>query len=239
MINEIISSISQNYSFSLNELKKYEYVLDWNGISQNSQIKWNKTIIDEFSNKLNFECLSENHSIPIDRELLIKYRDRWSWQYLTDNPTIRWTIELLEDFKDKWEWESVEFCGNIGLSLNTHLPWTVELIDKFDSKWFWGELSCNPSLPWTKELLLRYYDKWVWDGHFGHWGLSVNPSPIVEQLLIKYFPEKIDYTCFNKEVPIYSIDSPIGINELDRLVLDYVKEYGLEKLICCINITTL
>jgi len=88
------------------------------------------------------------------------------------------------------------------LSLNTRLPWDEHLIDKFADRWFWGELSSNPSLPWSKELLLKYYDRWTWDRHFGYWGLSINPSPIVKQLLIKYFPDKIDYEYFNKSTKV-------------------------------------
>ena len=111
---------------------------------------------------------------------------------LTDNPNIPWTIDLLEKYQDYWAWESYEFAGNYGLSSNIYLPWSIELIEKYKEKWFWGELSSNPSLPWSLELIKRYDNMWTWDGHYGHWGLSMNPSPIVKRILLEDFPERID-----------------------------------------------
>lgn len=240
MINKIISSISENYAFSFQDLMTYRTILDWKGVSRNIHIPWDDRYIDEFSGLLNFswDGLVMNPSIKITNNFLHKYHDLIEWDYITDNPSIHWNVELLEEFKDDWAWESKEFCGNTGLSLNTKLPWSEYLIDKYADRWFWGELSCNPSLPWSKELLHKYYDRWTWDGHFGLWGLSINPSPVVKELLTRYFPEKIDHKYFNKTTENHTQETSES-NPFDTLVMEYVKQYGLKKLICCINITLL
>lgn len=206
MIKNIIQSISRHYPFSIEELRKHKHILDWDGISCNKQIQWDDKLIEEFSNLLNFswDGLAMNPSLQITRDFLHKFYDIIEWEYITDNPSIHWTVELLEEFKDDWAWESIEFCGNVGLSLNTKLPWDENLIDKYADRWFWGELSCNPSLPWSKQLLLKYYDRWTWDGHFGHWGLSINPSPVVKELLMKHFPDKIDHEYFNNSTKVHT-----------------------------------
>ncbi len=149
MIKKIISSISCNYPFSIGELRKYKHILDWGCISCNKKIIWNNELIEEFSNHLNFswDGLAMNPSLHITKDFLLKFHDIIEWDYITDNPSIHWTVELLEEFQNDWAWESKEFCGNMGLSLNTKLPWDEKLIDKFADRWFWGELSCNPSLP--------------------------------------------------------------------------------------------
>lgn len=239
MITNIIRSLSENYPFNISELRRHQYILNWMYISRNTQIKWSEEIIDEFIDKLSWVDLSQNPSIPINKNFFKKFEDRWQWQYLTDNPLIPWSSELLEEYANKWAWEKIEFCGNLGLSLNRYLPWSIELIEKFKDRWFWGELSCNPSLPWSKELILKYKDKWIWGGHYGYCGLSINPSPIVKQLLLEYFPDKIEYEYFDLN-DIYDPNWDLReLSQLDKLVLEYTKEYGLEKLICCINITTL
>ena len=87
-------------------------------------------------------------------------------------------------------------------------------------------------------MLQKYYDRWTWDGHFGLWGLSINPSPVVKELPTRYFPEKIDYKYFNQITENHTQET-FELNQFDILVMEYVKQYGLKKLICCINITSL
>lgn len=135
---------------------------------------------------------------------------------LTDNPNIPWSLELIEKYKDECAWESYEFAGNLGLSSNHFLPWSEELLDKYIDRWFWGELSSNPSLPWSFGLIRKYADRWTWDGHYGHWGLSINPSPIVKEILTTYYPERIDRKYCNPLV----IDIPKENNIIINAVLE-------------------
>ncbi|TGX80541.1 hypothetical protein E5358_12875 [Palleniella muris] len=77
MIKKIIQSISTNCSFSIEELKKYKYILDWDSISCNKQIQWTDELIEEFSDYLNFswDGLAMNPSLPITRDFLAKFRN--------------------------------------------------------------------------------------------------------------------------------------------------------------------
>ena len=250
MINRIITSLSKYYPFSIEELRVNQFLLDWEAISQNRDIKWNDSIIEEFANKLNFswDGLGMNPSLPLTRDFIKRFEKLWEWTYLTDNPAIEWSADLIEEFKEDWTWEICEFAGNVGLSLNRHLPWCIDLIDIFKDNWCWPELSCNPSLPWSKDLIERYRDHWEWGSFIDYGGLSNNPSPIVKNLLLKYYPERIDYKHFKPESNLteYSNSFYDDIcssyktpNEIDSVLLEYCEQYGLSKLINCINITLL
>lgn len=209
----VFHTICRYYPWNTEQLDNFINQLNWNEISINSNIKWSSKLIEKFENKLNFGDygLTSNESIPFTPELIEKYKNKWDWTFLTDNSQIPWTIDLLEKYQDYWAWESYEFAGNLGLSLNRHLPWSIDILEKFKEKWFWGELSANPALPWNLELIKRFEDLWTWDGHYGYWGLSMNTSPIVKQILLEYYPEKIDkkYNSFLKQPQI--INSELDI----------------------------
>lgn len=77
MTNKIISSISENYAFSFQDLMTYITILDWKGVSRNIHIPWDDRYIDEFSGLLNFswDGLAMNPSIKITNNFLHKYHD--------------------------------------------------------------------------------------------------------------------------------------------------------------------
>ena len=205
---DYIDRLSLFYPWSKGELLRYGEYLNWSYISENESIEWNDDLIQSYDTKLFFETsngiypevcgLSANKAVPFTKQLITKYKDKWDWTALTDNPSIHWSEELLNEFHDYWAWEMFEFAGNIGLSRSENLPWSIGLIEKFKDKWFWGELSCNPALPWSSNLLELYKDKWEWGSHYGHGGLSMNPSPIVRNLLLTHHIEMIDWEFFCK-----------------------------------------
>lgn len=203
---DYINKLSLFYPWSKGELYRYGEYLNWLYVSENESIEWNGDLIQSFESQLNFKSgLSANKAIPLTFKLIEKYKDKWDWTDLTDNPSIHWTEELLDKFQGFWAWEIFEFAGNIGLSRNENLPWSIGLIEKFKDKWFWGELSSNPALPWSRELLELYKDKWEWGSHYGHWGLSINPSPIVRKLLLTQYSDKIDWEYFCKPFSISKV----------------------------------
>lgn len=192
----VLETICQQYSWNYEQLLQYKSYLLWDKLSMNRNMNWSEQIIDEFCNFLDFRALINNNAVLITPYLIEKHFEKWDWTYLADNPNIPWSIELMEKYVDHWSWESIEFAGNLGLSSNPYLPWSEDLLDLFKDKWFWGELSSNPSLPWSLGLIRKYEKLWTWDGHFGLWGLSVNPSPIVRNILLTYYPERIDKKYF-------------------------------------------
>lgn len=205
----VLELICQFYPWKEKQLEQYEGLLSWEYISKNEKIIWSEAIINRHSDKLDFGYwgLPMNNSMFINENTIEKYYDKWDWMILTDNPNIPWSLNLIEKYKEKWSWESYEFAGNIGLSSNRYLPWSEELIDKYKDKWFWGELSSNPSLPWSIELIRKYEKLWTWDAHYGHWGLSLNPSPLVKEIMKVYYPERIDHEYFNMKEDLNEDDA--------------------------------
>ncbi len=205
----VLELICQFYPWKEKQLEQYEGLLSWEYISKNEKIIWSEAIINRHSDKLDFGYwgLPMNNSMFINENIIEKYYDKWDWMILTDNPNIPWSLNLIEKYKEKWSWESYEFAGNIGLSSNRYLPWSEELIDKYKDKWFWGELSSNPSLPWSIELIRKYETLWTWDAHYGLWGLSLNPSPLVKEIMKVYYPERIDHEYFNMKEDLNEDDA--------------------------------
>ena len=209
----VLETICGQYAWTIDQLSHFEKYLLWDKISLNQNMIWSERVIDCFSERLDFRLgLPGNDAIVFTPQLIEKYKDKWDWMILTDNPNIPWSIELIEKYKDEWAWESYEFAGNLGLSSNHYLPWSEELLDKYIDKWFWGELSSNPSLPWSLGLIRKYEDRWTWDGHYGLWGLSINPSPIVKEILTKYYPERIDSKYRDFHIPVVSKNTNIIID---------------------------
>ena len=199
----VLETICKQFSWTIEQLTIFENYLLWDKISMNQNMIWSENIIDIFCERLDFDWgLPRNNAILFTPQIIEKYKDKWDWMTLTDNPNIPWSFELIEKFKNEWAWETYEFAGNIGLSLNHYLPWSEELIDKYIDKWFWGELSSNPSLPWSLGLIRKYEDRWTWDGHYGLWGLSINPSPIVKKILTTYYPDRIECKYKDFNIPV-------------------------------------
>ena len=200
----VLNLVCQFYPWKEKQLKQYEKLLSWKYISKNENMVWTEAIISQHSENLDFGYwgLSMNKSMFFNEKIIDKYYDKWDWMILTDNPNMPWSISLIEKYKEKWAWESYEFAGNIGLSSNRNLPWSEKLIDRYKNRWCWEELSSNPSLPWSLEFVRKYEKMWTWDAHYGYWGMSLNPSPLVKEIMKVYYPERIDYKYYDKETEV-------------------------------------
>lgn len=222
----VLKMICKFYPWQEKQLKQYEDLLSWEFISKNENIIWTEAVINRYSDRLDFGAwgLPMNKSMFFNENIIEKYYDKWDWMILTDNPNIPWSLNLIEKYKEEWAWESYEFAGNIGLSSNRYLPWSEELIDKYKDKWFWGELSSNPSLPWSLNLIRKYEDLWTWDAHYGHWGLSLNPSPLVKEIMKVYYPERIDQEYFDVKTVVdeNKEDDDIIINAILKVFSDNI-----------------
>lgn len=214
----VLEIICLKYSWTIEQLSHFKDLLLWDKVSLNQNVNWSEQIIECFCDRLDFGYwgLPRNNAIVFTTRLIEQFKDKWDWMTLTDNPNIPWSFELIDQYKDEWAWESYEFGGNLGLSSNPYLPWCEELIDKYIDKWFWGELSSNPSLPWSLGLIRKYEDRWVWDGHYGHWGLSINSSPIVKRILKTYYSERIDHEYFDKDTTL------VRIPEDNNIIIDAI-----------------
>ncbi len=74
------------------------------GFAGNTNIKWNRSIIDKYHYCLDFNTLCNNPSIPwdeylIDKYLLKKYNNVSNWIGLSSNKSIEWNEKLIIKYK--------------------------------------------------------------------------------------------------------------------------------------------
>lgn len=129
------SIVAASYSFSFDQLKKYQSFFEWRTISGNTQIKWDVRTLEAFSKNLEWDSISVNSSV---------FKD----------------VSLVDQFEDRIRWERHPVASRATIASNTGLPWSEEFIKKYESKLFFEELTENESLPWTEQLINKYLDRW-------------------------------------------------------------------------------
>ncbi|MBN2262544.1 MAG: hypothetical protein JW735_06520 [Prolixibacteraceae bacterium] len=75
-----LKKISARYPLSAEQLNKFGNVLHWDLVSANEAIKWNKSVIDANTNKLNWDIFTCNAKAFSDLSLLEKYNDLIDWR---------------------------------------------------------------------------------------------------------------------------------------------------------------
>ena len=105
--------ISRDESLSIDILSKYSDKLDWNEVSENSNIVWTLEGIDKFATKLNWTSFSQYCPDYIINEITLqKFADCWNWEILSYRDCFtNWY--LLEKFADKTVWSEVIATWNI------------------------------------------------------------------------------------------------------------------------------
>ncbi|MEO5569981.1 MAG: hypothetical protein ABIT08_17595 [Bacteroidia bacterium] len=88
--------MSEYFSFTWQQLRKYQYILDWKVIQGNTKIKWSAGVIREFKN------LFSAAIIPSE-----------GFDWLGTNRSVPWSIELIEEFKGYWDWEFISYNAKI------------------------------------------------------------------------------------------------------------------------------
>ncbi len=174
--------ISCYYPLSQQQLRKYKNDLDWNKISSNENIHWNKNIINEFKDEFNWKSLTTNKSAFVDRSLLDIFDDKIDWfgedSYfggsIALNEGIYWDIETIDKYADKINFDK--------LSESTTVNWSEQVIDKYLDKWSLKELAHNKSIPWSMELFEKYLDT----SYLSYFGVQTNESLITFEFVEKY-----------------------------------------------------
>lgn len=130
-----INSLSELYPLSKRQLYKYKNILNWNKISENTNIAWSNELINTFSDSLN-------------------------WSSLTINSAAFKDLTLLDVFQNKIDWKGDEDFDFDSIAANEGLPWDMSFIEKYESKIDFGKLSSNLKVKWSEELLLKYQGRW-------------------------------------------------------------------------------
>src|SRR5690606_29692956 len=94
--------------------------------SNNPALPWTIDLLQEYSDKWNWEILSTKEFLPWDDGLLELYSDRWDWAKISKNRHISWSVKLLEKFKD-------ELIGAkaYGIFHNSESKWNLALLYLF------------------------------------------------------------------------------------------------------------
>jgi hypothetical protein len=106
----------------------------------------------------NWSGLSRNESLPWEQNLIDDYSNKWDWELLSCNCGVGFTLDQLKKYDDKIKWQ-VGKLDYKSIALNSSLPWSEELIDKYDDKWHWFGLSMNTGIPWNDLIIDKYLDK--------------------------------------------------------------------------------
>ena len=102
---EAMKKISSDYPLTDELLKEYRSDLDWEEVSENSNIKWTAVMIDRWGEYLNWKTFSEraNEELLIP-ELIERFKDRWDWSELSANSDLKLTYDLIDKYSDRWDW---------------------------------------------------------------------------------------------------------------------------------------
>lgn len=106
--------LSEDEALSMDMLDRYSDKLDWDGISENSNIIWTLSEIYKFVYKLNWSDFSKFCPDHIINEVTLqKFANRWDWKVISNRDCFYNDWSLLEKFADKTDWSEVITNWNI------------------------------------------------------------------------------------------------------------------------------
>ena len=108
MNEEVWKELSKDFNWSEALLEKYQDKVDWNEISENSNIRWTVPMIQKFKSRINWESISENIDEKIMTESILEtFKDKWNWHKLSSNERLPLSYDLLDKYADLWDWEEI------------------------------------------------------------------------------------------------------------------------------------
>ena len=108
MNEEAWKELSEDFNWSEAMLEKYQDKVDWNEISENSNIRWTVPMIQKFKSRINWESISENiDEKTLTENILETFKDKWNWHKLSSNERLSLSYDLLDKYADLWDWEEI------------------------------------------------------------------------------------------------------------------------------------
>ena len=103
--------LSEDFNWSECLLEKYQDKVDWQLVSENTNIQWTIPMIQKFKNRIDWDKFSRHARTETLTEAFIDaFKDKWNWTELSENSAMELTHELLEKYADKWNWETIIDC---------------------------------------------------------------------------------------------------------------------------------
>ena len=97
--------LSREFKWNEELLRKYRGEIDWEALSENTEMLWTASILENFKNYIDWKALS---GIAPERlltpKIIEKFAYKWDWCELSDNGNLKLSYALLDKFADKWDW---------------------------------------------------------------------------------------------------------------------------------------
>ena len=161
-------SYQEYFKYVLKYLKTFNNYWNWNKLTQNQNLHYNREFIKIFRNKLNWDYLTEFGGFLIKQkrdkenkkylEQLVNQFPEIKLDTLSKRKDIKIDGSLILSSKDKnWDWQV--------LSENERAEISDELILELkDKNWNWKALSKRKDIEFSNETLLQLLDKdWDWN----------------------------------------------------------------------------
>ena len=105
---EAWKKLSLEFKWNEELLRKYRDEIDWDALSENTNILWTASILDEFEGYINWKVLSiYAPSGLLTPKIIEQFTNRWDWHELSDNNNLKLSYALLDKFANKWDWERI------------------------------------------------------------------------------------------------------------------------------------
>lgn len=103
--------LSNEFQWTEALLEKYHDKVDWDEVSENTDIQWTIPMIRKFSNNLNWSVFTKTIAKGKMNLLFLEtFKDCWDWQVLSERSEIGLTHEILMKYADRWNWEKLIRC---------------------------------------------------------------------------------------------------------------------------------
>ena len=113
-------------------IEKYEDEIDWDELSNNSEICWTPELASKYQKRINWESLSTR---------LFDSKEKLAWME---------HLKIVRNFTLVLDWDALS---------NSYLPTREEYLKEFAEHWNWEEIAENYDIVWSDSLFLDFEDK--------------------------------------------------------------------------------
>jgi hypothetical protein len=142
---EAWKKLSREFKWNEELLRKYRSEIDWEVLSENTEMLWTASILENFKSYINWIELSGNAPEKLlTPKIIERFADKWDWHELSDNGNLKLSYAMLDKFADKWDWERII---NRWRSEELYTPDFLERykefipVEEFKSSYLWDALA--------------------------------------------------------------------------------------------------
>ena len=103
MAEEAWKQLSEEFKWSELLLEKYQDKVDWNGISENTNIQWTVPMIQKFKNRIDWDKFSRHaEAETLTENVIDTFKDKWNWNELSENNNLELTFDFWTSMQTDW-----------------------------------------------------------------------------------------------------------------------------------------